>query len=267
MQDIEYSTKLADLKRSFYEQYYKYNQITMGRYGDSVDKNGDKESQEAKAIHRDLEYILSAFLPNLKNIVQDPSFLNDKDPIRYRFFSVGKTFKGSLTCFPSSTIHYGDVNQSKNVKASYFLTVAPKEMQELPNTATQFHLLAIAQLYDGFMGNVFLATLWTLRRFDPFRHFYYVGKEAKIKHHCSDLLKNRNFDEEEGGPWIGTILALFLKDLDTWLKAVKKPMSTAITSDLLDEFYDHDIGMDYVDFRDNIDDCTEFAEGAKMFSA
>ena len=267
MQDIEYSTKIADLKRSFYEEYYKYNWFSIGRYGESTDKKGEKESAEANDIHMDLEYILSAFVPNFKDIVSDPSLLNAKVPLSYQYFSIGKTFKGSLTCFPSSTIHYGDINHSKNIKASYFLTVAPKEMQELPNTATQFHPPAVAQLYDGFMGNVFIATLWTFRKFEPFRHFYYVGTEAKIRHHCSDLLKNRNFNEDDGGPWVGTILAFLLKDLETWLKAVKKPITTSITAEILDEFYEHEIGMDYVDFRDNIDECTQFPPDAKMFSA
>ena len=257
---------MADLKRSFYEQHYQYNQIPMNLWGEASSTTGEIDDVENEQIKNNLEYILSAFVPNLKELVQDPQNLDSKDPLSFNYFSVGKTFKGSLACFPSSTIHYGDHNLSNNVKASYFLTVAPKDMKDLPNTATQFHPLAIAQLYDGYMGNVFLATLWTFRRFEPYRHFYYVGKIDRIHYHCSTLLEERNFDLEDTGPWIGTILAFFLKDMADWLKQTKKPGSTVLTSEVLDAFYEHEVGSHYVDFRDNVNECSGLVVGDKMFS-
>ena len=163
-----------------------------------------------------------------------------EDPPKWDYFSMGKTFKGSLACFPSSTIHYGSINHSENIKASYFLTVAPKDMKDLPNTATQFHPLAIAQMYDSFMGHTFLATLWYYRRFHPHLHFNNVGNSAKIKKYCETLLYEFKWDKTYEGPWIGTILSYFLKHFGTFLESIKRPkeLFNTTTPALLDSFFE-----------------------------
>ena len=240
---------------NFYRSYFHDTTFTMDETGKAlVDSSRSHQQEKNDHIQLRLEAELLAFSDQLKPWLKKKDLQTRIKEVSY--FTPSSAFKGSLWSFPSCSYHYGDVNLGKTMKASYFLTVGPST-DKLPNTSTQYHPIAVAQLHSGIMSDVFVAVLWIFREHKLYRHYYGAGDRNAIGQKMEAIFRRHGYQVPNAS--IGDVLQHLLLDLDTFSE------DRVLTEKLLEDFYSSDLGESYYMFATDIAEIFGLEYGDKLF--